>query len=68
MAWVQFPALQDFSILLSIQTNSGAPPSLLSIANCGVGGGVLKWQGFETDFIEYTVYTLQLVARYVFKT
>jgi hypothetical protein len=48
MAWVRFPAVQDFSLLHSIQTDSGAQPasSPMGTGGCFPGG---KAAGREAD-------------------
>jgi hypothetical protein len=46
MVWVRFPAVQDFPLLLSIQTSSGAYPTSLPMV-LGVVSPWVKRQGQE---------------------
>jgi hypothetical protein len=48
VVWVRFPAVQDFSILHSIQTGSGAQPASYPMGSRGSFPRV-KWQGCEAD-------------------
>jgi hypothetical protein len=48
-AWVRFPAVQDYPVLHSIQTGSGAQPASYPV---GIRGSFhrVKWQGHEADY------------------